>query len=105
MKMQVIKARLNEKLARLEERLLIIKKDLSKIRSADFSERDVERENHEVIEAIGGETESAIQDIRSALERIDEGTYGSCSSCGEEISIRRLEVLPETAVCLSCAVG
>ncbi len=103
MNLQQIEAKLNEKLSQLEERLVSVNKDMGKTLSADFAEQAVERENDEVLEAIGQETESSIQDIRSALARISEGTYGNCSSCGEAINPERLEALPEAVLCLSCA--
>jgi DnaK suppressor protein len=41
--------------------------------------------------------------IESALERIEQGEYGYCVSCGEPIAPRRLELDPATPFCLSCA--
>ena len=41
--------------------------------------------------------------IAAALLRIDEGEWGWCVSCGEEIARRRLEHDPGVATCLSCA--
>lgn len=38
-----------------------------------------------------------------ALTKLDEGTYGSCDNCGGDISPGRLEVAPESALCISCA--
>ena len=41
--------------------------------------------------------------IAGALRRIENGEYGICSVCGEEIDIRRLTVNPATTRCLTCA--
>ena len=41
--------------------------------------------------------------IRRALKRIDDGTFGVCEECGEDISDNRLLVLPETSTCIVCA--
>ncbi|MCP4341263.1 MAG: TraR/DksA family transcriptional regulator [Desulfobulbaceae bacterium] len=41
--------------------------------------------------------------ISAALERIEEGEYGYCASCEEEINRRRLEVDPANPFCVSCA--
>lgn len=38
-----------------------------------------------------------------ALERIDDGTYGTCESCGKAIPVERLEVLPYSTLCVECA--
>jgi len=103
MDLQLVEATLKEKLKQLEDRLAHVKKDMSKSHSADSSEQAVERENDEVLEGIGQETQIAIQDIRAALVRIGEGNYGSCVDCGQGINPERLEALPETTHCLSCA--
>jgi DnaK suppressor protein len=41
-------------------------------------------------------------DIDEALRKIGEGTYGICEECGEEISEKRLKVLPTATLCISC---
>ena len=103
MNLQLVEAKLNERLEQLEDRLGHVKKDMSKSHSADSSEQAVERENDEVLEGIGHETESAIEDIRAALAKISAGTYENCSNCGEAINPERLEAIPETGHCVSCA--
>lgn len=40
--------------------------------------------------------------IQKALIKIDEGTFGNCEECGEEISLKRLEARPETNLCIRC---
>lgn len=40
--------------------------------------------------------------IDEALERLDEGSYGYCTECGESISERRLKVRPYTRYCIGC---
>ena len=42
-------------------------------------------------------------EIREALERIRDGTFGLCSSCGERISRERLRLLPYARECKKCA--
>lgn len=43
-----------------------------------------------------------IRKIRNALECIEEGTYGICELCGEDISFKRLEARPVTTKCIEC---
>ena len=43
-----------------------------------------------------------IKKIRKALERIDNGTFGICETCEEEISIARLKARPVTTQCIDC---
>lgn len=40
--------------------------------------------------------------IEKAIERIDEGTFGVCENCEEEISVKRLEARPVTTLCIRC---
>ena len=40
--------------------------------------------------------------IHSALERIEDGCFGQCEECGEDISVKRLEARPETTLCIRC---
>lgn len=50
------------------------------------------------------EGESArLEEINAALERIDEGTFGSCEECGLEISNTRLQTIPIARQCIECA--
>jgi len=43
-----------------------------------------------------------IAKIKEALERIENGTYGICEVCGEEISEARLKARPVTTLCIDC---
>ncbi len=45
---------------------------------------------------------AALKDVQAALWRLEEGTYGQCVDCGAAIPLERLEILPQTARCLSC---
>ena len=40
--------------------------------------------------------------IESAVERIDDGSYGMCESCESDIAEGRLEAMPFTRLCVSC---
>ncbi len=43
-----------------------------------------------------------IEKIDRALEKIEAGSFGTCEECSEEISVKRLEVRPETTMCIRC---
>ncbi len=43
-----------------------------------------------------------IRDIDAALERIEQGEYGTCLRCEEEIAPRRMEVRPFSRYCIDC---
>jgi RNA polymerase-binding protein DksA len=41
--------------------------------------------------------------VDSALRRLDDGSYGSCISCGKQIAPERLEAIPWAPLCIDCA--
>lgn len=43
-----------------------------------------------------------IKKVDEALKRIEEGTFGECENCGEDIELRRLEARPTATLCVSC---
>lgn len=43
-----------------------------------------------------------LRKINKALDKIEGGTYGTCESCGEDISVRRMEARPVTDLCIRC---
>ncbi|MGH2970804.1 MAG: TraR/DksA family transcriptional regulator [Gaiellaceae bacterium] len=43
-----------------------------------------------------------IDSIDASLKRIEEGTYGTCATCGREIPEQRLEAYPWAALCIDC---
>jgi RNA polymerase-binding transcription factor len=43
-----------------------------------------------------------IKKIKKALDRIENGTFGICDSCGEDISIKRIKARPVTTQCIDC---
>ena len=43
-----------------------------------------------------------LRNVRAALQRIDEGVYGTCMHCEEEISPKRLNAVPWTPYCIRC---
>jgi len=98
-----IQQQLEARLAELQVRLANIKKDVTQAHSGDSAEQAQERENDEVVDAIGNETAQSIKIIQAALGRIADGSYGSCKDCGEDIGQARLEAMPEATRCVSCA--
>lgn len=69
----------------------------------DFAEQAVEMENDETMRALEDELSEQARDVESALRRLEEGNYGICASCGEDIAEQRLEALPATPLCFDCA--
>jgi len=46
--------------------------------------------------------EQVLQQINEALERIDDGTYGTCQRCSRSIAEERLEARPWATLCIDC---
>jgi DnaK suppressor protein len=43
-----------------------------------------------------------VQKIDLALSKIEDGSYGTCTGCGEDIGQKRLEARPVAALCIDC---
>jgi RNA polymerase-binding protein DksA len=69
----------------------------------DFAEQVVQMENDAVLAGIGEATKQELAQINRALAQLDQGTYGQCSSCGQPIGERRMNALPYSDLCISCA--
>ncbi len=69
----------------------------------DFAEQVVQMENDAVLAGIGEATAAELAQINRALAQLDQGTYGSCSQCGQLIDRRRMLALPYSDRCITCA--
>ncbi|MFO0606884.1 MAG: TraR/DksA C4-type zinc finger protein [Polyangiales bacterium] len=49
-----------------------------------------------------GREKFLLEKVEHALEKIEDGSFGLCEECGEEIAIKRLEARPETNLCIRC---
>jgi DnaK suppressor protein len=54
---------------------------------------------------VGRSLESGLARTERALAKLDEGSYGVCDRCGEEIAPRRLEAMPDSVLCVRCAAA
>jgi DnaK suppressor protein len=97
------KAKLEAQLAELEDRLSRIERDLAEPPDADSSERAVQMEDDDALEGQATLISNEIAAARRALERIEDGSYGECVRCGNDIAAGRLEARPEAALCIECA--
>src|SRR5512137_1906432 len=52
--------------------------------------------------AVQVSAEQTLKLVNDALERFENGTYGLCLDCGQEIDAARLKAIPYAPVCLSC---
>ncbi|NNC53946.1 MAG: TraR/DksA family transcriptional regulator [Erythrobacter sp.] len=98
-----IRAQLESRLADLLERAEVIEDDLRHPLDADSSEQAVDLADDEALEGVDEVLRKEIAQIRMALQRIENGTYGTCVTCGKDIAKARLEARPIATRCIDCA--
>jgi DnaK suppressor protein len=102
-----VEATLNEHLDALRERRGAITKAPERGSGVSFGKRVGDG----TTEAVSRLTDVGVVDslnateerIERALAKLDEGSYGTCDSCGEPIPAARLEAAPESVLCVACA--
>ena len=80
----------------LDSQLMVNPEDKDEV---DQANADIEQNIH--MQLKNRET-FTLQKVNHALRKIDEGTYGECESCGEQIEIRRLQARPTANLCIAC---
>ena len=73
--------------------------------SADFAEQVTQRESDDVLGAISESAQQELHLLQAALRRLEEGHYTTCAACGEPIEEERLQAVPYTDRCRTCAEG
>lgn len=68
----------------------------------DPSDRATLESNRNSMLRIRDRERKLIFKIEEALQRLDDGEYGICAECGEEIGIERLKARPVTTLCIDC---
>ena len=53
--------------------------------------------------ALVGRLQETLRDVDIAIKKLDEGTFGKCEVCGEEIAEARLEAMPAARYCINHA--
>ena len=97
------KRHLTELQATLVHRIQSIDKDFAQRRSADFSEQATEQENEEVLVNLKAEAQLELRNVNLALHKLEQGSYGECERCHNEIGEKRLNAIPFTQYCIDCA--
>ncbi len=100
---QDIAQQLRTRLADLLERTEVIEDDLRHPLDADWEEQAQDLADDESLEGVDEVLRAEIQQIRLALLRIENGTYGDCAVCGDPISAERLKARPIATRCIKCA--
>jgi DnaK suppressor protein len=94
--------RLNATLENLETDLEAQKESLSELSSYDQHPGDIGTETFEREKdlSIAESVRASLSDVEDALQRLEDGTYGTCEVCGEPIGDARLEALPAARFCV-----
>jgi DnaK suppressor protein len=94
-----LKARLGELKARQQH----IATDLAEPLNADSSEQAMEVQDDTSLERQAALVAQEIGSVNRALVRIENGTYGRCVLCEDDIALERLQARPEASLCIECA--
>jgi DnaK suppressor protein len=68
----------------------------------DIVDRANNAYNRELMFSLSDAERSTLLQIENALRRMDEGGYGRCANCGQNIAVPRLEALPWARFCVDC---
>lgn len=98
-----LKAQLEDRLSTLLNRVDDIEDDLRHPLDADSEEQAVDLSDDEALEGVDFVLREEIAQVRAALARIENGTYGKCAVCGESISHARLQARPIATRCINHA--
>ena len=66
---------------------------------ADMASNDIDAMT---LEAVGAKDKIRLQQIESALGRLENGKFGLCASCGAKIQKERLIAIPYSVLCINC---
>lgn len=98
-----LEATLKARLADLTARAGEVEQDLRQPLDADLEDQAVDLADDEALEGVEDVLLQEIAQVRAALDRIANGTYGTCAVCGEEISLGRLQARPIATRCIAHA--
>lgn len=73
-----------------------------KLTFPDLGDQATAESDRSFLLRLRGREQKLLKKIENAIEKIESGTYGVCETCGEKISIKRLEARPVTNLCIEC---
>jgi RNA polymerase-binding transcription factor DksA len=101
--LQAIAAALKAQKIVLNKRVELIHAHARDPLNADSAEQAAELGNVSVVSALENDAVIELAEIEAALQKLANGSYGTCISCGEDIGAGRLEARPASSECLQCA--
>jgi DnaK suppressor protein len=102
-----------QEIEQFKHKLLILKDEITNLMESREKKADIVDAVDEVDQAtdmmenmmgtaISSNYEANLTKIEEALKRIEDEEFGKCLSCGKEIPVGRLEILPFTLYCIDC---
>jgi len=85
-----------------EARALLLKRRQA-LRRTQGDGRAAERSPGEEVHTASESARLELAEIEAALGRIEQGSYGTCVSCGGPLGLQRLRALPEARFCVGCS--
>jgi len=104
-KLEVFKKRLEDRQRELRHNMTRTAQDgrEADLESAqDIADRAANSYNKEFLFHQSNNDRQLLQMVDAALDRMRDGTFGQCISCGEDINAKRLEAVPWTRHCIGC---
>jgi RNA polymerase-binding transcription factor DksA len=98
-----LKKELEAKLAELTARVEAVENRLAQPTDPDWEESAATIKDDEILQKIDAATQAELHEVKLALNKLENGTYGKCATCGHEIAAARLEALPFATECIGCA--
>lgn len=89
----------------LSRRLERIRRDEQRLLPLAPADRAQDQEDDEVLERLDRATEQLLAQFTHAVERMQQGHYGTCETCGSTIPSERLAAMPQATQCARCAQG
>lgn len=99
---KILKEEKSKILSHLEEISQNSEKDLETSMSGDSADLASLEINQNALAKIGKRESQLLKKIELALKKIDDGSYGECESCGEDINVARLMARPVAQLCIDC---
>ena len=96
-----LRARLQGDMTQMEDNAL--NKEKSPTIPSDMADVGTDAFAQELTLGLLGSEKDTLDQIEAAIERIDNGSYGRCETCGGKIPKARLEAIPYAAQCVRCA--
>jgi DnaK suppressor protein len=68
----------------------------------DLADKASSSYTKEFLYSLSNTEKSILEEVQHAIERMDDGEYGTCMECGEKISKKRLDAVPWARFCVPC---